>query len=860
MSGADFVSSSVVNWNGSPLATTFVNGSVLKAAVPASDTAAATTATITVTNPTPAGGVSNPAYFHVAQASSVSFVALPQTAFPPPDPTIPAIYAPATVGDFNNDGILDVLASQSDGSSGANIAYLVSLGVGDGTFQPPKLVVGISASSNDVIGDFNNDGKLDILIAYKFTLAPASSATLYLGNGDGTFTASTLSNISYNSPGSGNAPVLTAGDFNRDGNLDLAWSDPSGFSVSLGNGDGTFQSATSYSGLSGSSAPGQLLTTDFNADGKLDVVLTYAGQNTFATFQGNGDGTFQAAQSVTLTDPVYQMAISDVNSDATPDLVVSTGYATGTPAIKFQTLIGNGDGTFQAPTTVYSPGDCDISTSQCVAPAFAIDAFSGNGFADFLATSLITTGSSQNPALIIGNGDGTFQSASYPGFSLGAYTQAASPNPYILVSGDFNRDGHPDLLGWVNSTATGATLPNAAVLLQGNIPVASLNPTTENFMFQALGTASDPRVVTLTNTGMAPLLISSITGSGDFSQTNNCPSSLAAGTNCTINVVFTPSTTDDVNGAITITDNAPGGTHLVSLKGSTASTAVATFSPSSVTFGGQLVGTTSLPQNVTITNTGTAPLTIANISSSSPDYAATSGCSGDLAPAATCSIGVFFAPKAGGNSSGQLVITSNSYGSPQSIPLSGVGQDFAITSQSGNSSISQGQTATYTLSVAPSGGFNQPVSLTCTGAPSLSTCSVSPTSVQLNGTSPTAVTVSVTTTAASAAAGLQGTNENGPGTGFGYRISALGLLALAGCAVLAQGGKRRRLVPVFAAIGMFCFAAVLSSCSGSGSKSGNTGAGSPGTTAGTYNLTVTGTSTAGTTTLTHAVTVSVTVH
>lgn len=121
-----------------------------------------------------------------------------------------------------------------------------------------------------------------------------------------------------------------------------------------------------------------------------------------------------------------------------------------------------------------------------------------------------------------------------------------------------------------------------------------------------------------------------------------------------------------------------------------------------------------------------------------------------MAAGASCSIGVFFDPTTTGTRTGTLTVSDNAAGSPQTVSLSGTEQDFTVTAHgSSTATVSPGQTANYTIAVAPAGGFTQTVSLTCTGAPAQSTCSL-PTSVTLNGSVPTMVMVTVTTTGTSA--------------------------------------------------------------------------------------------------------------
>src|SRR6476646_2072975 len=148
---------------------------------------------------------------------------------------------------------------------------------------------------------------------------------------------------------------------------------------------------------------------------------------------------------------------------------------------------------------------------------------------------------------------------------------------------------------------------------------------------------------TLTNAGTAPLLISApVAISSDFSQTNNCPSSLAPNAQCTFSVTFTPTVTGaHPNSNLSITDNAPGSPHRVALSGNGV-IPVPTFSPTALTFS-QLVGTPSASQSVTLSNTGTAPLIISG-KSISTDFAQTNDCPPSLAVNSTCIFTVTFSP------------------------------------------------------------------------------------------------------------------------------------------------------------------------------------------------------------------------
>jgi hypothetical protein len=249
-----------------------------------------------------------------------------------------------------------------------------------------------------------------------------------------------------------------------------------------------------------------------------------------------------------------------------------------------------------------------------------------------------------------------------------------------------------------------------------------------------------------------------------------------------------------------------------------------------------------------VTNSGNANLTFSaggvTISgTNSADFSIVPDtCSGQtVAPNGVCAVGVTFTSSVAGSESATLSLADNISGSPQTVSLTGTGvaPDFTLDVASGSPSsatVSAGGNASYSLTLAPTGGFNKAVSLACTGAPSKATCTVSPASVTPDGTNPAQVSVKVTTTAASLAPpGPTGGPPQPAGTSMHEWWIAMLLLLMLGTFALAFNDRRRR-VPLMA--GAVLLVAIAMNCGGGGGNTTTT----PGIPTGTYTLTVTGTS------------------
>jgi hypothetical protein len=692
---------------------------------------------------------------------------------PPAGPANQALdgYTGTNMGDVNGDGYPDLIVP------GSSTTYNVLLGSAAGTYniassiQVPasftlfgKTITGATASSYAAVADVNGDGKADLVFVdggLNPYMANGENAQnplpvyfVALSNGDGTFKAPVAYPFPQVAPASDfdiNLMVsgVAAGATTASGHVDLIFpftdvvggtnvASPyiAGFVVLAGNGDGTFSATPALTTTSSSAtAPTDLnpeqisALVDLNGDKKLDLLtltpsfsIANGASTQLQLLLGNGDGTFQTPSNVTVAasgtpTSTYSVLVSDLNKDGKLDLVCLNETNASSQA-QMAIALGNGDGTFQAPTLLNVSGGDSIRSSGIAAADFNAD---GN-----IDLALLDPGDLSG--IYYGNGDGTFISVPSNGnvYPKDLINVAAGG---MSIATDLNKDGKPDIL------AGNTILLN----IYGSAPV--ITP-------PASSTTTLKASATTITTGTSVTFTATVAGASGSSGTPT--------------------------GTVTFLD---GATKLGS--GTLNGSGVATYATSSLATG---------------------------------SHSITAQYGGDTNFAASTSSAVTITVNA--------IPASFTLGaSPTSLPIA-----------------SSGKTATTTLTVTPSGGFAQQVSFACSGLPSEASCTFAPSTVTPSGSAATTV-LTISTTAPSI---IKSSGND--------RSSLTGLAAFAGLAMLfltfRPSGNRMRWLVVLMTLSV---AAGLLGCGGGSSSSGGGGSGGgggttdPGTPTGTSTVTVTAT-------------------
>lgn len=448
----------------------------------------------------------------------------------------------------------------------------------------------------------------------------------------------------------------------------------------------------------------------------IDIPATIGATSAYAGFTG-GTGGITATQNI-LT---WTLGPTPVVGFAPPAPIDFPDTTTGTPTAPITVTVTNSGG---APLHISSvtitgtnPTDFAVASNTCAAAPIAVNATCTVG------VTFTPTGTGARSANL-------------------QFTDDASSSPQILaLTGN----------GLAPATPGVTVMPASPIML----------PSTTQ------GVTSAPVVVTVTNSGNASLNISTLalTGAnaGDFALASNTCAGVAVAANatCSVGITFTPSGVGARQASLQITDNAPASPQTFAISGTgnsaTPTAPAVVVSPAPIAVSGTQ-GTSNASTNITITNSGSAPLHISGVvfggTNVSEFVNPSNPCAGTpIAPSGSCSISVAFAPLGVGTRTETVTIMDDVPNSPQTFTVNGTSSPvFTVTSASSalTAAVAAGQTAQYSLQLTPGLGYSGSVTMACSGAPATTTCTVT-NPVQLTSGASSSVSVTVTTVKSSIA-------------------------------------------------------------------------------------------------------------
>ena len=616
---------------------------------------------------------------------------------------------------------------------------------------------------------------------------------------------------------------------------------------------------------------------------RIDTTQIGAASKIYSTYLGGA--VFDEALAIALGPSNVAYVTGTTNSNGfpvTPGAFDTSGAASGrafvslidttlapVPSLKYSTFLGGTGSDTGFGIRADAQGNAYVAgTTSSVDFPFPPKVSIVGGFQATYPTGAKSVGfiSKLNPA---GGGSTDLLYSTY----FGGVGNAANGDHIFAIAIDTSSPANAYVTGQTYSTAaTFPVFPTAAPTafqptLNGTsdafvakltpIPTLAVAPTTLSFPTVVIPGTSAAQTVKLTNNTSAAIAFTSAVISGgnpaaannDYVATSGCGTSIAAGASCTVSVTFKPSVAAAETATLVLTDGDSTSPQNIALTGTGANpTPAVGLAPTSLSFANQPLNTTSAAQTVTLTNTGTGPLTINSIAASG-DFAASPGATPcpisplTLAAGANCTISVTFTPTAAGTRMGTLTITDNATGSPHSVSLTGTTTppDFGLTGPTTTQNVTAGSTLNFNVTMTPMNGFTGAVALTCTGAPNLSTCTVTPTSVAAaDGKTAQNAQVSLATTA------FMVPPARIPPPPVSIRQVVPVLLAMLLMFFLARTQQMRMRLGMVTAMVLLL---TLAGCSGGKN---------PGTPKGPATLTITGTST--TPALTHTVQVNISVN
>jgi hypothetical protein len=353
--------------------------------------------------------------------------------------------------------------------------------------------------------------------------------------------------------------------------------------------------------------------------------------------------------------------------------VTETDTASGSPRV----ISLKGTGIVSAPAAAFYPASLNFGSQALNTPSAPLSfSVTNTGTANLSITKVLSTNATE--------------------FKVKSQTCTGTPVPptgTCLVTVVFEPNAGSQQTAAIQITDNAAASPQSLTVtgLSVGIPQAALKPASLAFGSVDTGITSAAQVITLSNAGTDTLKISGIaftgTNPGAFAQTNTCGTSIVAGANCAISVTFKPATAGALSATLTVTDNAgntAGSTQTATVGGTGVGVPKITFSKTSLTFAATNVGSSTAAQAITVTNSGTAALSISSVMvTPAGNFTETNTCGATVAIGGTCSISVIFSPTvAGAPLTASLTVTDNAAASPQAVALSGTGVGVAKASLS----------------------------------------------------------------------------------------------------------------------------------------------------------------------------------